>query len=150
MTDLYLEIIFRYIHFVSIFFIFSALAGEYIMLKPQMSRKEIQRLSVLDALYGANVLILLVVGLSLWLWLGKPAEFYSKNWIFHTKLALFIIIGLLSIYPTVFFLEQRKGNKEEIIAIPSKIKFLIRIELLLLLIIPILAGLMSKGIGFNP
>lgn len=149
MSDLYLEITFRYVHFVSIFLIFSSLAGEYIMLKPQMTRKEIHRLSLLDSLYGINALILLFAGLSLWLWLGKPAEFYTKNWIFHVKLTLYIIVAILSIYPTVFFLKKRKGNKEELVEIPPKIKFLIRMELLILLIIPILAGLMSKGIGFS-
>lgn len=149
MSDLYLEIGVRYVHFVSIFFIVAAVGAEYILIKDKMTRKDIQRLSIIDGIYGVNAIILLVAGFSLWLWVGKPAEFYSKNWIFHIKLTMYILIGLLSIYPTVFFLKQRKGDQEEVIAIPKNIKRVIRIELLLLFLIPLLAGLMAKGIGFN-
>jgi putative membrane protein len=72
-------------------------------------------------------------------------KYSSKNWVFHTKLTLFIAIGLLSIYPTVFFLKNRKGKAEEVITIPTIIVWLLRFELLLLAIIPLLAGLMARG-----
>jgi len=148
MNQLYLEIGIKYVHFLSIFFIVATLSAEYILLKKEMTRKEIKRLATIDGIYGINALLLLAAGFSLWFWVGKPAEFYSKNWIFMTKLTLFIIVGLLSIYPTVFFLKQRKGDPDELIRMPSKIKMMIRIELLILFSIPLLATLMSKGIGF--
>jgi putative membrane protein len=143
-----LEIIIKYLHFLSIFTIVAALSGEHLLLKDQLSRKEIRRISILDTIYGISALTLLLAGLSLWLWVGKPAEFYSKNWIFHLKLTLFIIIGLLSIYPTIFFLKQRKGDEEEKVDVPKRVKMMIRLELLLLFIIPLLASLMAKGIGY--
>jgi putative membrane protein len=94
------------------------------------------------------VLILLAVGMTLWLGpYGKPTEFYSNNPLFHTKLTLFIIIGILSIYPTVFFIKNKNGDQEENIAVPNIIFWMVRLELLLLFVIPFLAGLMAKGIG---
>ena len=144
---MYLELFVKYLHFASIFTIVAALAGEYLLLKDQMTRKEIRRLSMLDGLYGISSLTLLAAGLSLWLWVGKPAEFYSKNWVFHLKLGLFVTIGLLSIYPTVFFIRHRKGDEGELMAIPGRIKLLIQLELLLLFIIPFPASLMARGIG---
>jgi putative membrane protein len=54
----------------------------------------------------------------------------------------------LSIYPTVFFIKNRKGNPVETVAVPTLIFWLLRIELLLLFIIPLLAGLMARGVGF--
>ena len=143
-----LEIIIKYVHFLSIFAIVAALSGEHLLLKDQLSRKEIRRISILDTIYGISALTLLLAGLSLWLWVGKPADFYSKNWIFHLKLTLFIIIGLLSIYPTIFFLKQRKGDETEKVDVPKRVKMMIRLELLLLFIIPLLASLMAKGIGY--
>ena len=142
------EIIAKYVHFLCIFAIVGALTSEHLLLKDRMTRKEIYRLSIIDAIYGVSALLLLGAGLSLWLWLGKPAEFYSKNWIFHLKLTLFLLIGLLSIYPTIFFIKNRKGKPEEIVDVPKSIKMLLRVELLLLFIIPLLASLMAKGIGF--
>jgi putative membrane protein len=148
MDQFYLEIGIKYVHFLSIFFIIASLSAEYILLKKEMTRKEIRRLATIDGIYGLNALLLLAAGFSLWFWVGKPAEFYSKNWIFMTKLTLFIIVGILSIYPTVFFLRQRKGDQNERVHVPSRIKMMVRIELLILFSIPLLATLMSRGIGF--
>jgi len=79
---------------------------------------------------------------------GKPAVYYTKNWVFHTKITLFLLVGLLSIYPTVFFIKNRKGNSQEIVEVPGAVIWTLRIELTLLLIIPLLAGLMAHGVGF--
>jgi putative membrane protein len=142
------ELILRYFHFASIFTIVGTLVSEYSMLESTLTRKSIQRLSKLDQVYGLAALSLLCVGLTLWLGgYGKPSEFYSGNPIFHLKLALFIAVGLLSIYPTVFFIKNRQGDPHEIVAIPTSIFWMIRLEILLLFTIPILAGLMAKGIG---
>ena len=106
------EILLRYIHFISIFTIVGVLVSEHMLLKKQMTRSEIARLAKIDAIYGLAALTLLVAGLTLWLGgFGKPSVYYTRNWVFHLKLTLFLSIGLLSIYPTIFFLKQRKGNQ---------------------------------------
>lgn len=143
------EIYLRYLHFICIFAIVGSLVAEHVLLRKTMKRNEIARLARIDAVYGVAALGLIAVGLTLWLGnFGKPAFFYSKNWIFHIKLTLFFIIGILSIYPTVFFLRNRKGDPDEVITIPAAIVWLLRVEILLLVIIPLLAGLMAKGIGY--
>lgn len=143
-----LEIILRYLHFTSIFVIVSTLVVEHLLLQKEMPRSSVARLARIDAIYGLAALTLLGAGLTLWFsGVGKPTEFYSKNWIFHTKITLFALVGILSIYPTVFFLKNRKGNPEEMVSIPKIIFWMLRFELLLLLIIPLLAGLMAKGVG---
>jgi putative membrane protein len=140
-----LEIILRYVHFISIFAIVGTLASEHLLLKNEMSR-----LARIDAVYGLAAIALLGAGFALWLGgIGKPAEFYTKNWIFLTKVSLFVIVGLLSIYPTVFFIINRKGQQDESIKIPKVIFWMLRFELLLIFIIPLLAGLMAKGVGLS-
>lgn len=142
------ELFLRYLHFISIFGIVGTLVSEQLLLKSEMMRSELARVARIDAVYGLAALTLLAAGLTLWLGsYGKPAEFYSKNWVFHLKLAFFIIIGLLSIYPTVFFVKNRKGDQSEKVQVPRLIFMMLRLELLLLFIIPLLAGLMSRGIG---
>lgn len=142
------EILLRYVHFISIFAIVGALVSEHLLLKKYLTRSEVGRLAKIDGVYGLAVLILLAVGMTLWLGAyGKPTEFYSNNPLFHTKLTLFIIIGILSIYPTVFFIKNKNGDQGENIKVPNIIFWMVRLELLLLFVIPILAGLMAKGIG---
>lgn len=143
------EIILRYIHFISIFVIVSCLVSEHLLLKKELSRNSISRLARIDAVYGIAALTLLTAGLTLWLGsIGKPSVYYSKNWIFHTKISFFLLVGLLSIYPTIFFIKNRKGNPEELIQVPKAVFMMLRLELLILFIIPLLAGLMAKGIGY--
>jgi putative membrane protein len=144
-----LEIFLRYMHFVSIFTIVSCLVSEHLLLKKQLTRAEIARISIIDGIYGIAAMTLLAAGLTLWLsGVGKPAVYYSKNYIFHIKLTLVATIGILSIYPTIFFLKNRKGDPSELVMIPRSIFMMVRFALLLVFIIPLLAGLMARGIGF--
>lgn len=145
-----MEIFLRYLHFICIFAIVSSLVSEHLLLQKHMTRSQLGRIARVDAVYGMAALTLLAAGFTLWLGgFGKPTVFYSGNWIFHTKISLFLLVGLLSIYPTVFFIRSRKGNPEEVVVVPSKVFWLLRCELALLVIIPLLAGLMAKGIGLS-
>ena len=140
------DIIVRYIHFLGIIGLSAALIGEHLLIAPKVSAKRLRQLAVVDGIYGFSAILVLVAGLLLWFWVGKPADFYSKNWVFHLKVTVFVVIALLSIYPTVFLMKNRKTQKE-FVEIPKKLIMLLRIEILLLLILPLLAVMMSRGIG---
>lgn len=144
-----IEIFLRYLHFISIFVIVGTLVSEHLLLKKEMKRTEVARLARIDAIYGIAALTLLIAGLTLWLGsFGKPAEYYTRNWVFHIKLGLFATIGILSIYPTIFFTKNRKGNPEETVTVHKTIFWMLRIEILLLFLIPLLAGIMARGTGY--
>jgi len=136
----------RYLHFIAIFGVVSTVVAEHLLIKEQMSRAEIKRLSIIDAIYGISAVSVLVMGLLLWFVVGKPAAYYNANWIFHLKVSLFLVVALLSIVPTRYLLKNRKGDLQEMVQVPGNIKMVIRLELLLLLIIPLLATLMALGI----
>ena len=139
----------RYLHFISIFAIVGSLVSKHLLLKKEVTRAELDRRSKIDAVYGIAAVVLVSVGLTLWLGgIGKPAIYYTKNWIFLTKVGLFSLIGILSIYPTVFFIKNRKGDPDELVKIPQSIFWMLRLELLFLFVIPLLAGLMARGVGF--
>jgi putative membrane protein len=146
-----IEIITRYVHFISIFIVVSAVVAEHLLVKSKMTKAELQRVATLDTLYGVFSIVVVATGLYMWLGdIGKPAEFYTNNHIFLTKVGLFVIVGLLSIYPTVFFLKNRKGDDEnELVELPKAIKMVLRLELLILFTMPLLATLMAKGVGLS-
>lgn len=144
-----LEAFVRYAHFVLILTMSCAIVGEHLLIAPQLPRRQLQRLFVLDGLYGLSALGIVGVGLWLWLGIGKPAAFYSSNPIFHLKLGLFALLGLLSAGPTIFFFRERKGEADDTVTVPARILWLIRAELLLLLLIPLCAALMAQGIGLK-
>lgn len=141
------EILVKYAHFVCVFLIVGALVGEHLLLRPSLTRAELHRLARLDGLYALGVIGVLAAGFTLWFWIGKPAAFYSDNPLFLTKLGLFGLMGVLSIYPSIFFARQRKGDPAERVTLPAAIVWLVRAELLCLFSMPLLATLMARGIG---
>jgi len=141
-----LELVVRYIHFLGIIVLASTLVAEHLLIERTMRQTAFKKLLILDAIYGISAIVTLGAGLSLWLLVGKPSSFYSSNFVFHIKLSMFIGIGLLSAFPTVYFLRQRHVNTDTI-AIPAYIVHIILTEILLLLIMPMLGVLIARGIG---
>ena len=142
------EAIVRYFHFLGIVVLASMLVIEHVLISTEMKIDEVKRIARIDAIYGISALVVLIAGLTLWFGVGKPTEFYSGNILFHIKVGLFILMFLISIIPTIFFIKNyRRGDV--LTPVPKYIVNLIRFELLLLIIIPLLAVMMARGIGFS-
>ncbi len=138
----------RYLHFIGIMIVFAMVFAENIMLKENMKRSTIKLLFKVDGIYGLFSLIVVGAGLYLWLGgIGKPADYYSLNPIFLTKVGLFVVVGVLSIWPTVFYFKNRLGRHDEPVIVPRRIRSIVKVELILLLLIPLLAALMAQGVG---
>jgi putative membrane protein len=137
----------RYLHFLSILVLVGTLIAENAMMKGILKRKELGSLAVVDLFFGLSAASTLIAGLLLWFKYGKGAEFYLKNPFFQAKLALFLIVGLLSIYPTLFYLKHRRGGPEERVEVPGKVIGILRLELAIALLIPLFAVIMARGIG---
>lgn len=143
-----LTIFVRYLHFISLFAMVSCIATQHFMITKEMSRASLRKVLMLDRIYGLSAVVVVIAGLTLWFWAGKPAEYYSKNWILHLKVGMFILVGLLSIIPTRFLFRHRKGDPSDIVVVPMSVKRVIRLELLLVFLIPLLASLMANGKGY--
>lgn len=141
-----LDILIRYLHLGAVLVLAGALIIENMAMAPQISREDLRNLLKVDAAYGLCALVVLACGLTLWFTGAKPSAFYSGNPIFHAKLGLFVVVGLLSIYPTVFLLRHRKSEAETL-NVPAGVRRVLRLELALLAIIPVLAFLMARGVG---
>lgn len=141
---------FRYLHLLTLFIMVGCVVAQQFMIDREMSGKAIQRISRTDLVYGISSILVVALGLTLWFGVGKPAEFYTGNWIFLLKVGLFILVGLLSIYPTLFYQKKRKSMEpHEKTNVPPRVILVVRLELILLLIIPLLAVLMATGIGLE-
>ena len=138
--------LFRYLHFLAIFVFAGSLIIENTAIKPTINGEDARNLAKVDAVYGISATLVFGMGLALWLWIGKPSEYYTSNPVFQGKIFLFIIIALVSVYPSAFFIKQRKSQSESI-EVPRLIPILLKIEMILLLLIPILAYLATRGIG---
>ena len=146
-------ILLKYTHFIGIFLVVGGVFAELWMVKPNLTRKEIKTIGQIDGTYGLGAIITVAAGLTLWLSdIGKSAEFYAANGLVYWKLAIFTVVGLLSIYPTIFFAKEKHGKKHpdmaEVVTVAKSIKLVIMLEFILLLIMPLLASLMAQGLSF--
>jgi putative membrane protein len=145
-----MSVLFAFMHHLAAFTLVSALAIEFVLIRHELTLASARRLQVTDAVFGAAAGILLVVGLLRVFFFEKGAEYYWTSHAFLTKFGVFILVGLLSIVPTVEFLSWRKAVRAGKVPQVSEKKLgavrkLIHIELAGIVVILLAAAIMAKG-----
>ena len=144
--------LFAFLHHLSAFALFAALVLELVLIRSTLTVESARKILLADTIYGISAGVLLLVGLGRVFHFEKGAAYYFHTWTFLTKLALFVIVGLISIIPTREFLRWRatlKAGQVPAVA-PEKLKSvrsIIHYELVGVVLIMLMAALMAKGIG---
>ena len=144
--------LFAFLHHISAFTLFAALVVELVLIRSALTVESARRLQVADAILGASAGVLLVVGLLRVFYFEKGAYYYFHTWTFLAKFALFVIIALISIVPTIEFLRWRQAVKAGQVPVVSaekigSLRTIIHLELVGLVLIILFAAMMAKGIG---
>ena len=151
-TDVSKSALVAYVHYLGIILCFGALMFERIMLKINLSKKETIAIIIADVIYGIAGLAILITGILRVKYYGQGGEFYTSNPIFWVKVSLYILIGLLSLYPTTtYILWAIPLSKDKLPVISEdlvkRFKLIIVTELVGFAVIPFFATLMARGIG---
>ncbi|HVV92242.1 MAG TPA: DUF2214 family protein, partial [Hyphomicrobiales bacterium] len=84
---------------------------------------------------------------------GKGADYYAHNHIFWAKMFLFVVVALLSIVPTLHFPRAARLAAGGVVGIDAltfrRIRTILLSEAGLLGLIPLMATLMARGIGYG-
>ena len=104
--------LFAFLHHLAAFALVSALVVEFTLLKGELNARTARRIQVYDLVYGASAGIVLVVGVLRVLYFEKGAVYYLSSAPFIAKLSLFLVVGLLSIYPTMEFLSWSRHLRQ--------------------------------------
>jgi putative membrane protein len=137
--------IMAFLHHVAAFTLVSALAVEFVLIRGEITPAAARRLARADLIFGISSGVLLVVGLLRVFYFEKGAAYYFHSGTFIAKLALFALVGLLSIYPTRKFIAWRKAIDAS--SVPA-IRRIIHLELVAVVLILLMAALMADGIGY--
>jgi putative membrane protein len=142
-----LSIAFAFVHHLAAFALVAALVVEMVLLKGAVTLQGARRLQAIDALYGASAGILLLVGLLRVFYFEKGAAYYFHSAPFIAKLALFVAVGLLSIYPTVTF---RRWSRQATVTQASlrTVRTVVHVQLAGIVVILLCAAMMARGVGF--
>jgi putative membrane protein len=144
--------LFAFLHHVAAFTLFAALAVELVLVRSALTVESARKIRAADAIYGISAGVLLVVGLARVFHLEKGTAFYLQSWTFLAKLALFILLGLMSIVPTMEFVRWRpavKGGQVPTVSAHKirQVRSIIHLELVGVVLILLFAALMARGIG---
>jgi putative membrane protein len=105
-----LEALLAYAHFLAILTLVVFISSEAALCRIEwMNAKIVERLAVVDRIYGIAAGAVLLTGLARTWWGVKGASWYWHQPLLHLKLGLFIAVGLMSIKPTLMFIRWRRA-----------------------------------------
>lgn len=142
-----------FIHHLAAFILFACLFFQHLVFKPGLTLETARKLARIDMIYGASAGIVLLVGFLRVLYFEKGAAFYMNNTAFFIKLGAFLLVGVLSAYPTKVFFSWRKDLRDNRLPAISDgqtkaITMILRLEVLGIIVVLLAAAMMAKGIGY--
>lgn len=142
------------VHHLIVFGIAAVLAAELALMRPAaMSPHTVRLLGRFDAVYGGLALAILIAGFAR-VWFGaKGPAFYLHNPMFWAKIGAFLVVGLVSICPTLRILGWQKALRADDAFVPpaqeiGSLRRQLLVEIHVFALIPVFAAAMARGIGF--
>lgn len=146
------EAILAYLHIAAILTLVVFISSEAALCRPEwMNATVVNRLVTVDRIYGIAALAVLVTGF-LRIYLGaKGSSYYWSNWLLHAKLGAFVVVGLVSIVPTLRFARWKKALAQTG-ALPAeeevrKARKLVMLQAHIIPLIPLAAVFLARGFG---
>lgn len=97
-----LESVLAAVHIVAILTLVVFLSSEAALCRSEwMNAAVVQRLARLDIIYGISAGVLLLSGVARVVWGVKGMGWYVSQPLFHLKVTLFVLAGLMSIKPSI-------------------------------------------------
>lgn len=139
-------------HFIAFFGLASALTLQIALVRPSPDMDTAKRIQRADRAYGLMAVLLLIFGFLRVFYFEKGADYYFSNIYFLAKLAVFIIVGLVSIYPTITYLRWSREIKQGVAPTFSetdsiRLRKFLHYQLIGIGIVTFCASMMAKGFG---
>jgi len=143
--------LFAFLHHVASFTLLAALAVEFALMRGTLTLQSARVLQRADIVFGIAAAVILIVGALRVLYFEKGVYYYIHNAAFLAKITLFLIVGLISILPTLEFLSWRKATRAGNVptVTPEKlrrVRMFIHLELGGVVLILLCAAFMARGI----
>jgi putative membrane protein len=147
-----IDLILAILHHLGVFTVAGVIAAELALIRPGMTMEKILQAAKIDALYGIAAGLVLFIGFARVFFGIKGSAFYLQNPVFWAKLIAFIVIGVLSVTPTLLLLHWRDKAKKDSSFLPTMdeiagVRRYVKIEAHVFVLIPILAAAMARGYG---
>lgn len=145
-----------YGHYLGLVLVVASLTVEKMLIKPEMTEDEAQKLVVADSVYGIAGILVLYTGYLRVTQYGKGWDFYSHEPIFWVKMALFGVMGSSSLFNTIKIIQMaaKKANGDANSSaigekLSARMQKIVNGELLAIGSIPLAAATMARGVGYG-
>ncbi|RYF34400.1 MAG: DUF2214 family protein [Comamonadaceae bacterium] len=147
-----LEAILAYLHILAILTMVVFISSEAALCRVQwLNAAVVERLARIDMVYGIAAIAVLATGIARTAWGVKGTSWYWTNPLLHVKLTLFIVIGVISIFPTLTYFRWRKTLRSSGALPPEaeikKTRKLVIVQAHLIVLIPLVAVFLARGFG---
>lgn len=148
----WLDALLAYLHFSAIFVLFAFLSIEVMLLKGELTPAAIRQLGRVDLWYFGAAMMVLATGFARLAFGAKGADFHLSSWPFYLKLLLFFAVAVMSVIPTMRFIQWRRMlERDAAWRVPPEeqrgMRRIVMIEVHLAALIPLAAVIMARGLG---
>jgi putative membrane protein len=146
-----LEALLAYAHFVAILSLVVFLTSEAALCRPAwMNAAVVRRLSRVDTIYMFAALAVLATGVTRTLLGAKGAAWYWHQPLLHFKVTMYVVIGLMSIRPTLAFRRWVKAlDRDGSLPAEAEVRNArrwIMVQAHLLVVVPLAATMLARGV----
>jgi len=145
-----LDLVLAIAHHILVFSLFGVLFAELVLVRKDVDLATIGRIGRIDLMYGALAGLIVVVGFSRAIFEAKGWLYYSHNLFFHLKVGTFVVIGLLSVPPTLAYIRWRRAGIAPSEAQVIGVRRWLWAEMALFALLPAFAAAMARGHGEFP
>src|SRR5882724_283899 len=105
-----LDLVLAIAHHIFVFSLFGVLFAELVLVRKGVDLATVARVGRIDLMYGVLAGLIIAVGFARAVFAAKGWTYYAHNVFFHAKLGTFVLIGLLSIPPTIAYIRWRRAG----------------------------------------
>lgn len=147
-------VVFAWLHLVAVGLAAGLLLSEYWLCRRIPDRQQVKLLGTVDLGYFLALTGSLATGLARVLFFAQDTAYYLANRLFWLKIALFLAIGLLALFPTLQFIRWNREARTAPAFAPltrelERVKGSLALQLGLMLLLPLISILVARGYGLQ-
>ena len=123
------------------------LVAELVLVRAAIDLAAVRRVQRIDLWYGLLAAAILAVGFTRAVFAAKGWAYYQHNLFFWAKVGTFLLIGILSVPPTITFLRWRRDDGGPDPEDVARVRRWLWAELVLFAPLPVFAAAMARGYG---
>ena len=147
-----IDLILAIAHHLAVFTLVAIFAVEFALIRPGLAAPVVQQLGRIDGVYGAAAGVVIIIGIIRVIFGASGWEYYVGNHMFWGKMAAFLLMGLLTVPPTLAIRRWAKSLAENPSYVPpmgeiAASRRFIHLQAGFLVFILIFAAAMARGYG---